>query len=78
MLKEEKNPVDRKFVTVLEVVVVVVVMLTAMTVRKHTYPNETDDHSEWHQNKIPNEKSNEPDDTKTPRYKLMISIRSCQ
>lgn len=43
-----------------------------------TYPNEADNNSKWHQNEITNEKSNEPYDTKTPRYEFMISVRSCQ
>lgn len=46
--------------------------------KSHTHPNEADDHTERHQNEIPNEESNEPDDTKAPRYELMVSIRSCQ
>lgn len=55
-----------------------VVVLVMMSARKHTYPNEADDHSEWHQNEVPNKKSNEPDDTKAPRYEFMVPIRTCQ
>lgn len=43
-----------------------------------TYPNKANDYSEWHQDKVSNEKSDKPYCAQAPRYKLMVSICASQ
>lgn len=53
-------------------------MLTLLKVKINTYSKKTGQHSQWQQKCISHNKSNHPNYSYFPIYKLIMSICSCQ